>query len=343
MSPASLLVIPVFIPHEGCPHCCVFCNQHRISGFTEKAVSAGDVRRTVQTWLDRNDPARCSRVQVAFYGGSFTALPKSRQEELLGAVRPFLKQGRVQSLRLSTRPDYIDPERAALLRRYRVSTVELGVQSMNDRVLELARRGHQSADVKQAVPVLRKAGMEVGIQLMVGLPGDTRTSLRQSVEQLIALQADFVRIYPLLLVRHSALAEQYRQGNYVPLSLKKAVLLVAWMKQRFDRAGIRIVRMGLQAGPELESSLLAGPWHPAFGELVASRLMLRRTRKLLAQARSEEKIQLSINERDQSVFRGMKSANVRRLQELGLWQRIVLSTDSALPRGTVTFANILKG
>ncbi|MDU9047614.1 MAG: radical SAM protein [Candidatus Electrothrix sp. Rat3] len=334
MNPEPLLVIPVFIPHEGCPHCCVFCNQRKISGFTEKSVTTEDVRATVQTWLDRDGPAQ-RKVQVAFYGGSFTGLPQARQEELLGAVAPFLDQGRVQSLRLSTRPDYIDQKRVALLRRYGVSTVELGVQSMNDRVLALAKRGHSAADVDRSVPLLRQARMEVGIQLLLGLSGDTRTTLRQTVEQVITLRPDFIRIYPLLVVQHSELAEQYKQGEYTPFTLDKAVVLATWMKQRFDQAGIRVVRMGLQAGPELEASLLAGPWHPAFGELVASRLMLRRTRKLLAQVSSERMVEVRINERDQSVFRGMRSANVKRLQQLGLWQRIVLKTDSALPRGAV--------
>ncbi|MCI5121107.1 MAG: hypothetical protein D3908_07960, partial [Candidatus Electrothrix sp. AUS4] len=180
-----------------------------------------------------------------------------------------------------------------------------------------------------------QAGMEVGIQLMLGLLGDTRTSLRRTVERVIALQPDFVRIYPLLVVQRSELAEQYRRGKYTPLSLDKAVILTAWMKQRFDNVGIRVVRMGLQAGPELEASLLAGPWHPAFGELVASRLMLRRTRKLLTQVPAEGAIQLCINQRDQSVFRGMKSANIRRLEQLGLWQHITLSIDPTIPRGTV--------
>ncbi|WPD24495.1 MAG: radical SAM protein [Candidatus Electrothrix scaldis] len=332
--PDSLFVIPVFIPHEGCPHCCVFCNQRRISGFTKKPVTAEDVRETVQTWLEGKGSER-HQVQVAFYGGSFTGLPQTRQQELLGAVAPFMEQGRVQSLRLSTRPDYIDQERVALLQEYQVSTVELGVQSMNDQVLALAKRGHRAVDVERAVPVLRQAEMEVGIQLMLGLPGDTRTSLRRTVERVIALQPDFVRIYPLLVVQHSELAEQYKRGEYAPLSLDKAVILTAWMKQRFDKVDIRVVRMGLQAGPELESSVLAGPWHPAFGELVASRLMLRRTRRLLAQIPAEDAIQLYINQRDQSVFRGMKSANIRRLQELGLWQRIALSTDPTVPRGTV--------
>ncbi|XCN75448.1 MAG: radical SAM protein [Candidatus Electrothrix aestuarii] len=305
-----------------------------MSGFTEQPVTAEDVRETVQTWLERKGAER-RQIQVAFYGGSFTGLPLMRQQELLGAVAPFMEQGRVQSLRLSTRPDYIDQERVALLQEYQVSTVELGVQSMNDQVLSQAKRGHRAMDVECAVAVLRQAGMEIGIQLMLGLPGDTWTTLRRTVEQVIALQPDFIRIYPLLVVENSELADQYSRGEYTPLSLDKAVILTAWMKQRFDKVDIRVVRMGLQAGPELESSLLAGPWHPAFGELVASRLMLRQTRKLLAQVPSEGPIQVCINQRDQSVFRGMKSANVKRLQQLGLWQRIALSTDPTVPRGTV--------
>ncbi|MCI5191857.1 MAG: radical SAM protein [Candidatus Electrothrix sp. AU1_5] len=330
----ALFVIPVFIPHEGCPHCCVFCNQRRISGYREKPVTAQTVQKTVETWLDRKGPVQ-RKVQVAFYGGSFTGLPQERQRELLEILAPFLEQERVQELRLSTRPDYIDQERVALLQRYQVSTVELGVQSMKDQVLALAKRGHTAADVVQAILVLRQAGMEIGIQLMLGLQGDTQATLRQTVEQVIALQPDFVRIYPLLVVQQSELAEQYKRGKYVPLSLEKAVVLAAWMKERFEQAGIRVVRMGLQAGPELEASLLAGPWHPAFGELVASRLMLQQTRRLFAQIPVQESVQLCINERDQSVFRGMKLANVKRLQQLDLWQRITLSTNSAVPRGTV--------
>jgi histone acetyltransferase (RNA polymerase elongator complex component) len=205
---------------------------------------------------------------------------------------------------------------------------------MNDEVLAAARRGHTAAATEQAVVALRQVGLEIGIQLLIGLPKDSRATLRRTVEQVIALRPDFVRIYPLLVVKNSGLADLYTQGRYTPLSLAKAVLLAAFMKERFDREGIRVVRMGLQAGVELEASLLAGPWHPAFGELVASRLMLRQTRKLLAQTKTDTAC-LSINDQDQSVFRGMKSANIERLRQLGLWQRIVLIGDKNQRRYTV--------
>jgi len=325
------LIIPVFIPHEGCPHRCLFCNQQRISGW-RRPVTAETVRTEIAAWLERAGGRR--ETQVAFYGGSFTALRRSRQEELLAAAAPFVEQNLVQSLRLSTRPDCMDAEQAAFLRTRHVATVELGAQSMNDAVLAAARRGHDAAATERAVAALRQAGLATGLQLLIGLPGDSRASLRRTVERVIALRPDFIRLYPLLVVKNSGLADLHAQGRYTPLSLAKAVILTAFMKERFERAGIRVVRMGLQAGEELETSLLAGPWHPAFGELVRSRLMLRQTRRLLAQAKTET-VRLRINDRDQSAFRGMKSANIERLRQLGLWRRIILTTDQTQARGTV--------
>ena len=328
------LVIPIFIPHEGCPHCCVFCNQRRISGFADKPVGAGDVQATIRTWLAREKTGD-RQVQVAFYGGSFTGLPRARQQELLGAVTSFIEQGRVQAVRLSTRPDYIDSGIVDFLLAHHVSIVELGVQSMDNGVLTAAGRGHTDVDVDKAVAVLRGSGMELGIQLMLGLPGESRRILMQTVGRVIALQPDFVRIYPLLVVKNSELATLYGQGKYQPISLDKAVVMAAWMKKRFDQSAIRVVRMGLQAGTALEESLVAGPWHPAFGELVNSRLMLKQTRKLLAGVHPGNMVRLTINDKDQSVFRGIRSKNIQRLEQLGRWQQVTLSTNVAQPRQTV--------
>ncbi len=328
------LVIPIFIPHEGCPHCCVFCNQQKISGFTVEPVTGEDVTRIVTTWLERSEK-EYDRVQVAFYGGSFTGLARARQDELLAAVVPFVAQGRVASIRLSTRPDYIDRDIIEFLQRHHVGTVELGVQSMSDTVLTLSGRGHNVADVVRAMGMLAQSGLETGIQLMLGLPGESRRILRKTVEQVIGLGPDFVRIYPVLVVQNSMLATLYAQGQYQPLSLNKAVLMAAWMKKRFDQAGIPVVRMGLQAGKQLEKSLIAGPWHPAFGELVQSRLMFNQTRRLLGQADSDSGITVSVSARDESVFRGMKSQNIKRLRQLHLVDSFKLVFDPDQPRHTV--------
>jgi len=330
------LIIPIFIPHEGCPHACIFCNQHRISGEDGAAsITPDTVRETITTWLERQAGREGERIQVAFYGGSFTGLPVPRQLELLQAVEPFLGRYLVGSIRLSTRPDYVDVEKVKLLFRHGVATVELGVQSLDDRVLAASNRGHTAAQTKEAVGILRKEGMEVGLQIMLGLPGQTTRSLMRTVKETAALQPDFVRIYPVLVLRDSGLAGLFVRGQYRPLSLGKAVAQAVWMKRVFDRKGIRVVRIGLQPGPELERSLVAGPYHPAFGELVSSRIMLRQTRKLIREEWKGERLVLSISDRDVSVFRGMQSGNIRRLHELGLAVRFTLVTDREQPRGTI--------
>jgi len=329
------LVIPIFIPHEGCPHQCLFCNQHGISGHIAPPVSGAEVGATIRSWLERTRPANRTEVEVAFYGGSFTGLPVSRQIELLGAVQPFCQQGVVREIRLSTRPDYIDGERLDLLVRHRVSTIELGVQSCDDRILRRSGRGHTVADSVVASRLIKERGLRLGVQLMLGLPGENFRSLRQTTATVIRLGPDFVRIYPTLVLRGSGLERLYHQGGYRPLSLGRAVVSAAYLKKRFDDQGIGVVRMGLQPTAELERSLVAGPHHPAFGEMVKARLMLHQTRRALAGVSSTAPVTLVIAERDQSVFRGLGSANMHRLHQLGLLERFSLRADSAQPRQTV--------
>ncbi len=274
-------------------------------------------------------------MQVAFYGGTFTALPQTRQEELLKAVAPLLRSQQVQSLRLSTRPDCLSSAQVAFLKAHGVQAVELGAQSMNDQVLLAAGRGHTASDTEAAAQRIQQAGLELGIQVLLGLPGETFTSIRHGLERILRLQPTCIRIYPLLVLRGSALAHLYAQGSYQPLSLSKAVLWAAYITERCEAAGIQVLRMGLQASASLEAAFLAGPWHPAFGELVRARLLFRQTKKLLAQAPSTGPIRLRINERDQSSFRGLKLANVKRLKQLGYWNRITLLTDSRQARARV--------
>ena len=333
----KLLVIPLFIPHEGCPHCCSFCNQHQISGQDREPITATTVDQVIEDWLGRSGD-RYSQVQVAFYGGSFTGLPLERQRSLLSAVQPYLQAGRVQEIRLSTRPDYIDSERLDLLKEYGVGVVELGVQSLDDQVLRLAGRGHSAEATLEAAQLIKSSLLKLGVQLMVGLPGQSFASLRRTLSQVIVLEPDLVRLYPVLVLRGSGLELLFNQGRFQPISLHKAVLQAAFMKKRFDDHGIRVVRMGLQPGPELENSLVTGPYHPAFGEMVKARMMFNATRRLLASASLEKPVVLVINNRDQSVFRGLRSANMKRLRQLDLLERFTLQTDPNQPRGTVRLA-----
>lgn len=329
------LVIPIFIPHEGCPHCCIFCNQQSISGHSTEPVRPREIDETIRIWLDRCQPKNRGQVQVAFYGGSFSGLPAKRQDELLGAVRPFLEQGRVQEIRLSTRPDYIDNERLALLIRHRVGIIELGAQSCDDRVLQQAGRGHSSAAIAKAARLIKASGIRLGLQLMLGLPGDRFQTLRRTVQEVIRLQPDFVRLYPVLVLKGSGLESLYHQGGYRPLSLGKAVALTAYMKKRFDDQGIQVVRMGLHPTDELEQALVAGPYHPAFGELVKSRIFFNEVRRQLCRYRGRS-CRLILAEQDRSLFSGQKKCSVSRLQHLHLLEHAtVMFTDSPGQRGII--------
>jgi histone acetyltransferase (RNA polymerase elongator complex component) len=328
------LIIPVFISHQGCPHDCVFCNQERITGQKRTTIPPALVAETISTWLRRSEKKH-KRVEVAFYGGSFTGLDQDYQEQLLLAVQPFIGRGQVDAIRLSTRPDYIDRNTIDFLQKYRVELVELGVQSLDDRVLAVSGRGHSAAQVRESVDLLAKAQMSFGVQLMVGLPEQTFFSVVQTTRKVGAMGPKLVRVYPVLVIKESRLAGLYEQGKYQTLSLAKAVSITAWMKKSFDELDIPVVRMGLQSGPDLERSVLAGPYHPAFGEMVLARIMLGKARKLLAATSPGDLVQLVISERDHSIFRGPGNCNMKRLQQLGLAERFTLHTDPSLQRMTL--------
>ncbi len=326
------LVIPVFVAHQGCPHCCIFCDQQAIignnNGLQPVTVTPAEVVAVIDTWLARPRRFPGARVQVAFYGGSFTGMDQGRQQELLHAVRPYLAAGRVNAIRLSTRPDYVDDETLFFLRRHGVQEVELGVQSMQDEVLCASRRGHTAGQVVRAVACLRRAGLRVGLQLMLGLPRDSTVRFLDTLRQAADLAPDFVRLYPTLVIKGSGLAGLATAGRYRPLSLNRAVALAARAKVFFAGHGIPVVRMGLQPSPELEAKVAAGPYHPAFGELVLARLFFKTARRLLAEFGPAR---LAGAPADESALRGQKNCNIKRLQELGLLNdaRIEIVPDQA--------------
>ncbi len=264
---------------------------------------------------------------MAFYGGSFTGLPEDYQAELLGAVKPFLDDSTVSSIRLSTRPDYVDNSTARFLKEYGVGTIEIGIQSMDPQVLLASSRGHTGQQAEEAVRLLKAAGFQVGVQLMVGLPGQTTISLMQTAERVVNLEPHFVRIYPTLVIRDSGLDRLYQQGNYKPLSLNKAIASSVRVKNIFDNAGIKVVRMGLQPSENLERKVSAGPYHPAFGELVQSRIFFNSVRSELVKLLPGQRLNISICPADQSAFRGPKNINMERFSTLGLLEKFELVID----------------
>lgn len=303
-------IIPVFIPHYGCSHQCIFCNQRKITGMITP-VTPAEVSTIMEYHLARITEKR--HIEVAYYGGSFTALPECKQCELLQPAYQAFKEGRIHGIRLSTRPDYITPEIIERLEEYGVSTVELGAQALDDHILKLTRRGHNSQDIKSAVEIIKNTGIMCGLQLMVGLPGDSWPRLAKTACDVVSIRPDFVRIYPTLVIEGTELADRYRHNQYQPLNLAEAVSRSAFLKLIFDHVGIPVIRVGLQASEELssESTVLAGPYHPAFGEMVdASIFRLMVTRWLDCVQPDKQTVIIHNHVRDSSKLRGIASANV---------------------------------
>ena len=268
--PKQQVTIPVFIPHMGCPHRCVFCDQ-RSATSVRKLPEPDAIDKQIAEFIPHiNKSVR--RIELAFFGGSFTGIDRNTQEAFLGKAFHHLARNAIQGIRLSTRPDYIDDDALVLLKRYGVTTVELGVQSFNDRVLEASNRGHTAADVYAAARCLKKHGIDFVIQLMPGLPGDTRESCMESASAALSLSPSAVRIYPTVVMKGTALERMYREGRYAPLSLEEAVELCKDMLVLFRSGLVPVIRMGIHPlAPGEEANIAAGPYHPSFGYLVKSR------------------------------------------------------------------------
>lgn len=299
---------PFFIPHAGCPHRCLFCQQQRTSG-RENVPSPAAVARTLEDLLPGQGEG-----EVAFYGGTFTLMPEREQRDYLNAVAPFLRARRVGGIRISTRPDALPPAAVALLSESGVTTVEVGCQSFSVEVLNEAGRGHGPHEAGEAVARLRHAGLSVGLQLMPGLPGGSRSEALSSLGQALALGPDFLRIYPTVVLRGTALADAYHDGSYRPLSLDEGVDLCSELLWRCRRHGTPVIRLGLQSSPELDrgDAWIAGPYHPAFGQLVRSHLWRR---ALERGAESQGVRSAEVHPADYADARGHRRFNLDCLQQ----------------------------
>lgn len=306
-------IIPVFVPHLGCPNDCVFCNQRRISGSLVPAT-AQTVREAVRNAAGlRTDGVKR---QLAFYGGSFTAIPWAEQEALLAAAKEYLDSGELDSVRLSTRPDAVDGVVINRLVRYGVETVELGAQSMDDEVLALAGRGHTAADVESASHRIKAAGLRLILQMMTGLPGDTDEKAVETAKKIIALRPDGVRIYPTVIIRDTALYDLWQNGRYSEHTVEAAVRVCAKLLPMFEAADIPVIRLGLNPTEELSGGAAAGgAYHPALGELVRARIMLERARNLMRGTPSGSRVTLHVAPSRSSQMIGQHRSNIKALTE----------------------------
>ncbi len=309
--------ISIFVPHIGCPQKCSFCNQNTITGETG-APTAQDVEAAVKTAL--KTPER--DFEIAFFGGSFTAIDRDYMLSLLKAAYPFVKSGQVKGIRCSTRPDFIDDEVLGVLKSYGVTAIELGAQSMDDAVLSKNLRGHTAQDVKNASRMIKERGFELGLQMMTGLYGSSRELDIYTAEELIALKPDTVRIYPTVILKETYLAALLEKGAYVPDSLEDTVSLCARLVEDFEQNGVRVIRLGLHSSTELKENMLAGGFHDSLGEMVQSRIMLN---KILSYPSGNYTVY--INRKSLSKLKGNRKANITALENAG-YKMDILFDDS---------------
>ena len=307
------LIIPVFLPHLGCRERCLFCNQKVTA---PEAPSPSSVGKFIEASLSGLPFGKNGRErQVGFYGGSFTAIDREDQIHYLDEVGPFLSSGQIDSIRISTRPDALDEQTLSLLKEYGVRTVEIGAQSMIDEVLSASRRGHRAEDTLSAVSRLRQWGFETGLHLMIGLPGDTRDHFFQTLDRMIDLKPDFLRIHPALVLRGALLENLWRAGKYSPLPLGETV---QWLKrglQKLEKASIPVARIGLQPTKELEDHYLAGPYHPALHQLVDSAMFFDMASHLLEISGKEPDPAFYCHPAEISNVRGQRNGNIATLKK----------------------------
>ncbi|MBN2452799.1 MAG: radical SAM protein [Candidatus Omnitrophica bacterium] len=327
--------IPFFIPHEGCPHTCIFCAQKKISG-RKRAVSVSEISSTIRKYL-KTIPDTGTKREAAFFGGSFTALPIEKQEAYLMAVRPFIRSHRIHGIRISTRPDCINEDILKMLKRCHVNCIELGVQSMSARVLDAAKRGHTPANVRKASRFIRMEKFTLGHQIMVGLPGSTPAGELATARMSIAMKASEVRIYPVIVMRGTALAVMWKSGRYSPLTEDEAVARCASLVRIFRKSGVKVLRCGLHPSEGLIGGrdMLAGPFHQSFGQKVASRIYGDMIRKLLKKEASRGPIRhIFYNPAEGASVMGYRRENAV-IAESALGRRNIFRPHGDVPRGSI--------
>ena len=316
MKKNRLLIAPVFIPHEGCPYRCVFCSQVDITG-SRFLADKENVYSTLKTYLGSSRSSkRYSRREVAFYGGSFTGLPQVRQEFLLSLIKPLIDNGQIDAMRVSTHPLFIDSTKLKRLKGYGVETVELGVQSTNQKVLEHSGRPCSREDLQKAVSLIRDFHFDLGLQLMLGLPGDNEKRFQASVMDVINLKPDFVRLYPALVLRHTPLYSMYQKGFYNPWSLERTLDSLKYAIKLFKNADIPVIRVGLQSDSSLKENLIAGPFHPALRYLVDCQIGLDlMVDKILSLKHIPKKVLFRVPKNLISIYAGNRRENIRVIKE----------------------------
>lgn len=311
--------IALFVPHEGCPHMCSFCNQKTISGSAKK-LTKDDIDEAVKIATEREYDK--SNSEIAFFGGSFTAIDKEYMTYLLESAYPYVKKGLFKGIRCSTRPDAINDEVLSLLKKYGVTAIELGAQSMSDTVLAMNDRGHTAENVVRASELIKEHGFELGLQMMTGLYGDTDETAVETAKKIISLKPETVRIYPTVVLENTRLASLYEKGEYTPQTVDEAVKLCSVLLEMFGDADIKVIRLGLHSGGNVEVGFVAGAYHPAFRELCESRLYFEKCRELIKKNNITGNITIYVCPSEISKMTGHKRSNINLLASFGVYAKV---------------------
>jgi histone acetyltransferase (RNA polymerase elongator complex component) len=323
-------IIPIFVPHQGCPHNCVFCNQDTITGVQDE-VSAKTVRDTINDYLQtiRNKNAT---IEVSFFGGTFTGIKEEKQRELLKVAKEFKDKRLIDKIRLSTRPDYISDYILTYLKEYEVDIIELGVQSLDEAVLKRAGRGHNVQDVIDSSKLIKEYKFVLGHQIMPGLPGDTFEKDINTTEASINMKPDICRIYPALVIKDTPMEKMYKSNEYVPYSLEEAVNISKSMYDMYRKSNVNVIRMGLQPTETINegADIVAGPFHPSFRELVEGSLLVD---MILENTNEEKNMIIQINPKDLSKLYANKKVYFNQLKETS--KVIIVEQDEKIDRGHI--------
>ncbi|WP_332956360.1 elongator complex protein 3 [Clostridioides difficile] len=307
-------IIPIFVPHKGCPHDCIFCNQKKITGVSTD-VTSEDARNIIEECLETID--KDADVEIAFFGGSFTAIDIDIQKSLLSVAKEYVEKGLVKDIRMSTRPDCIDEDILSMLKEYKTSIIELGVQSLDEKVLLDSIRGHQSEIVYKSSKMIKNSGIKLGLQMMIGLPADTEEKCIFTAKKFVELKPDCVRVYPTLVVKDTGLEKLMEQNKYNPFTLEENVNIVKKVLVLFYVNNINVIRVGLQATDDIQigKAVLAGPYHPAFRELVEADMIKDYLEFVILQNKNIKQMLVRANKKNISKIIGNKKTNVKYMEE----------------------------
>lgn len=314
--------IAFFIPHIGCPNKCSFCNQHTISGKTN-IPHADDITKTLVEVIKSMPAQKLKESEIAFFGGSFTAIDRAYMIELLEAAAPFICENKISGIRVSTRPDAINDDILDVLKKHKVTAIELGAQSMCDDVLCKNMRGHTASDVENASKLIKDYGFSLGLQMMTGLYGDTDEGAIYTAERIIRIKPDTVRIYPTVVLKNTYLGELFESGEYNPPALNKTVSLCVKLIDLFEKNNIKVIRVGLHDEPSVKENFLAGAYHPALGELILAERFYIDTMHLFEEENIQKgTVELIVNPSCISQFLGQKKNNLDRFLKQGYDVRV---------------------